>query len=75
MQVIYHADIFGFLSTNDVVVPGNAALKDQLAALTWTIENIASFGGNPDDITIFGESAGAMSVGHLIISPRSRGTT
>lgn len=62
------------MSTNDEVVPGNAALKDQLAALTWTKENIAFFGGNPDDITIFGESAGAMSVGHLIISPKSRGT-
>ncbi|XP_066251884.1 juvenile hormone esterase-like [Euwallacea similis] len=68
----YRLDIFGFLSTEDSIVPGNAALKDQLAALIWTKENIAFFGGNPMDITIFGESAGAISVGHLIISPMSR---
>lgn len=54
------------------MVPGNIALKDQLAALIWTRENIFHFGGNPLDITIFGESAGAMSVGYHLISPMSR---
>ncbi|XP_066153999.1 carboxylic ester hydrolase-like [Euwallacea fornicatus] len=68
----YRLDIFGFLSTEDSVVPGNAALKDQRAALIWTKENIAFFGGDPMDVTIFGESAGAISVGYHIISPMSR---
>ncbi|XP_066251788.1 juvenile hormone esterase-like [Euwallacea similis] len=68
----YRLDIFGFLSTEDSIVPGNAALKDQLAALIWTKKNIAFFGGNPMDITIFGGSAGAISVGYHIISPMSR---
>nr|UUB32802.1 carboxylesterase COEA14 [Dendroctonus valens] len=68
----YRLNIFGFLSTEDKIVPGNAALKDQLQALKWTRENIAFFGGNPLDITIFGESAGATSVGYHLVSDRSR---
>ncbi|ERL92111.1 hypothetical protein D910_09432 [Dendroctonus ponderosae] len=68
----YRLNVFGFLSTEDEVAPGNAALKDQLMALKWTRENIAFFGGNPLDITIFGESAGAMSVGYHLVSEQSR---
>lgn len=68
----YRLDIFGFLSTGDEVLSGNTALKDQLAALIWTRNNIAFFGGDPTKITIFGNSAGAMSVGYHLVSPRSR---
>nr|UUB32764.1 carboxylesterase COEA13 [Dendroctonus rhizophagus] len=68
----YRLNVLGFLSTEDEVAPGNAALKDQLMALKWTRENIAFFGGNPLDITIFGESAGAMSVGYHLVSEKSR---
>ena len=61
----------GFLSLGE----GNAnrALLDQIAALQWVRENIAAFGGDPGNVTIFGESAGAMSVGTLLSMPRAQG--
>jgi len=52
---------------------GNYAFMDQIAALQWVKRNIAVFGGNPDDVTIFGESAGGGAVINLMISPAARG--
>ena len=52
---------------------GNNGLLDQIAALQWVQRNIAAFGGNPEDVTIFGESAGGMSVGTLLGTPEARG--
>lgn len=66
-------DYVGFLSTGDMASPGNYGLKDQLAALKWTHQNIAKFGGDPNQITIFGESAGGASVQYLIQTPKARG--
>ena len=63
----------GFLSTEDEIVPGNNALKDQSQALRWVQENIAQFGGDPNNVTLFGESAGAVSVHYQMISPLSKG--
>jgi para-nitrobenzyl esterase len=71
VTINYRLGIDGFLYLGD----GNAnlGLLDQLAALTWVQENIAAFGGDPDNVTIFGESAGGMSVGTLLSMPRANG--
>ena len=63
----------GFLSTEDDVVPGNNGLKDQSQAIRWVTENIASFNGDPNSITLFGQSAGGTSVHYHMISPLSKG--
>ncbi|CAG9838782.1 unnamed protein product [Diabrotica balteata] len=71
----YRLGIFGFMSTGDLVCPGNLGLKDQVMALDWTRRNIQHFGGNPNDITIGGLSAGAGSVGYHLLSPKSKAVT
>lgn len=53
--------------------PDNRGLLDQIAALEWVRENIAAFGGDPDRVSVFGESAGAMAIGLLLAEPRARG--
>jgi hypothetical protein len=63
----------GFLSTGDSAAPGNAGLKDQVAALKWVQNNIAALGGNPNSVTIFGQSAGGACVHLHMMSPLSTG--
>jgi para-nitrobenzyl esterase len=72
----YRVGIFGFLAHPelDAEAPsGDYGLQDQLAALRWVQANIAAFGGDPDNVTLFGESAGAMAVGILMASPLAHG--
>jgi carboxylesterase type B len=63
----------GFLNTADGIVHGNMGLKDQLLALKWAKQNIKQFGGDPDQITIAGQSAGSAAVHFHILSPASNG--
>ncbi|XP_047112137.1 juvenile hormone esterase-like [Schistocerca piceifrons] len=73
VTINYRLGPLGFLSTDDENCPGNFGLKDQVAALKWVKENIEAFGGNPNDVTIFGNSAGAASVHYHMLSTASKG--
>lgn len=70
----YRLGILGFFAHPDLDdEAGNYGLQDQLAALYWIKANILSFGGDPDNVTVFGESAGAMAIGILMASPLADG--
>jgi para-nitrobenzyl esterase len=74
----YRLGVFGFLNLNEITrgeIPstGNEGLLDMIAALEWIRENIAAFGGNPENVTLFGESAGAMSIACLMAMPKAKG--
>ena len=58
---------------SDKAVCGNYGTLDQVAALAWVRDNISCFGGDPDNVTVFGESAGGESVAHMLTSPLARG--
>lgn len=77
--VEYRLGVFGFFAHPELTresphhASGNYAILDQLAALRWVRENIAAFGGDPDNVTLFGQSAGSMDVAALLASPLTRG--
>lgn len=79
VTVGYRLGVFGYLATEELAAEssngttGNYGLLDQIAALKWVHENIAAFDGDPDRITIAGESAGASSVNAICVSPLSEG--
>src|SRR3954469_1348770 len=83
VTVNYRLGILGFLAHSDLAdrdqadadaegATGNWGLLDQVAALRWVRDNIAGFGGDPDNVTVFGESAGGMSVSDLLAMPSAR---
>lgn len=69
----YRVGIHGFLSLDAPAIPGNMGLWDQHLLLKWVQRNIASFGGDPKEVTLGGQSAGSTSVGLHAISPHSKG--
>lgn len=79
VSINYRLGILGFLAhpalseENPEGISGNYGMLDQIAALEWVRNNIEAFGGDPDNITIFGQSAGAMSVRNLLCSPMTEG--
>jgi para-nitrobenzyl esterase len=78
VTINYRLGVLGFLNLNEITkgkIPstGNEGLLDQVAALEWVRDNISAFGGDPAKVTIFGESAGGMSVGCLMNLPRAQG--
>jgi para-nitrobenzyl esterase len=78
VTINYRSGVFGFLATNELAregdgAAGNYGLMDMIAALHWVNANIAKFGGDPDNVTIFGESAGSFAVSTLMASPMAQG--
>ena len=73
VAIQYRLGVLGFFSTGDQHAKGNWGYLDQVAALRWVQQNIVHFGGNPDRVTIFGESAGGTSVSSHVVSPMSQG--
>ncbi|KAJ8733880.1 hypothetical protein PYW07_014431 [Mythimna separata] len=69
----YRLGVHGFLCLGTEDIPGNAGMKDQVAALRWVKKNIASFGGNPKDVTLAGSSSGAASIELLMLSKMAEG--
>ncbi|MGN1037804.1 MAG: carboxylesterase family protein, partial [Mailhella sp.] len=67
----YRVNVDGFLKIKGV--PANLALRDMMFALRWVQDNIAAFGGDPDNVTVFGQSAGATHITSLLSSPLSKG--
>jgi para-nitrobenzyl esterase len=78
VSIQYRLGAFGFLSHPGLTAEGggasgNYALMDQIAALRWVRDNIARFGGDPGNVTLFGHSAGGQDVGLLMLAPEARG--
>lgn len=69
----YRLGAFGFLYDETEDAPGNMGLQDQLMALQWVKSCIRFFGGNPDQVTLYGQSAGAVAIGSLMVSPLANG--
>jgi para-nitrobenzyl esterase len=78
VTIHYRLGVFGFIAHPELSAEsphhasGNYSLMDQIAALKWVRDNIAKFGGDPSNVTIFGQSAGAQDVGMLMVSPLAR---
>ena len=72
VSIQYRVASLGFLFMDSPAAPGNAGMFDQLMAMQWVHNNIEAFGGNPHNVTLFGESAGSASVSMHLLSPLSR---
>jgi para-nitrobenzyl esterase len=73
VTINYRLGALGLLCLPEIGARGNQALLDQVMALTWVRDNIGAFGGDPADVTVFGESAGSAAIGCLLTMPSARG--
>ncbi|KAJ3765978.1 alpha/beta-hydrolase [Lentinula raphanica] len=73
VTINYRLNIFGFLGLNGTSITGNYAMADKIAALRWVKDHIADFGGDPEKVTIFGQSAGGWSIVDLLKSLKAVG--
>ncbi|GFU24529.1 acetylcholinesterase-1 [Nephila pilipes] len=73
VTINYRLGVFGFLTSGTDEAPGNVGMYDMLMALQWVNDNIESFGGDKDQITLHGESAGSIAISLLCVSPLSKG--
>ena len=79
VMINYRLGILGYFAHSELSAEsphsasGNYGTSDQIRSLRWVRENISAYGGDPDNVTIFGESAGSLSVNHLMASPRANG--
>ncbi|XP_063534520.1 juvenile hormone esterase-like [Cydia strobilella] len=73
VTINYRLEVLGFLGLDSKDAPGNAGMKDQVQAMRWVKKNISSFGGDPENITIFGNSAGGVCVSFHLMSPITKG--
>jgi para-nitrobenzyl esterase len=73
VSLAYRVGIFGFFGHAELDGAANFGLRDQIAALHWVREHIVAFGGDAENVTLFGESAGAADIGYLMRSPAARG--
>ena len=75
VSINYRLGPLGFLSLENESFPGNMGFRDQIMALTWIRDHISEFGGDPDKVTIFGESVGGLSILLLLTIPSAKGYT
>jgi para-nitrobenzyl esterase len=76
VSIAYRLGVFGFFSHSELSqsdAPANFGILDQISALSWIQKNIRQFGGNPANVTVFGESAGAADIGYLMLTPLAEG--
>ena len=73
VSINHRLNVFGYLHLPEVAGSGNAGMLDIIAALEWVRDNIAAFGGDPGNVTIFGESGGGAKVSYLLAMPRAKG--
>lgn len=74
LSLNYFQKGFASFTEPSIEIPGNAGLRDQLMAIKWIKMNIGNFGGDADNITLFGQSAGANSVHYLMLSDNAKGS-
>jgi len=73
VTINYRLGALGFLSLENDLIGGNQAMRDQILAMKWVRDHISDFGGDKNQVTIFGESAGGISVLNQLMSPLSEG--